>query len=264
MRRDGSCGSRPAPMAYSTSADAAPRGATGAEDNQHTPTGVAIMRAPRTAAHGPLTKQSSLNDSPPTAVLQLERLTCERDGRVLFEGLDFALHRGQIVALKGPNGSGKSTLLRSIAGLTTEYEGNVSRTASFLFQGHRLGLSPLLTALENLHWYVTLHGMGCSESDLSAALAEIGLAGCEAMPCQYLSAGQQRRILLAALHTCVQHGGPQLWLLDEPLTALDVEGCAQVRRLLRAHAVQGGAALCATHQPLDIDGVHELSLGRAA
>jgi heme exporter protein A len=198
-------------------------------------------------------------------LLRTARLTCERDGRLLFSDLCFELHAGEVVELTGPNGSGKTTLLRSMAGLTSEYEGVIERGAPFIYQGHRAGLNALLTPVENLRWYAGLHGWAEPESDaLYASLSQVGLVGYEDTPCQYLSAGQQRRVLLARLQFSIDGDGPSVWLLDEPLTALDVEGCAQVRRLLTAHAANGGAAICATHQPLAVDGAHDLILGMAA
>jgi heme exporter protein A len=199
-----------------------------------------------------------------TILLRTNGLTCERDGRVLFSGLDFELRGSQIVELTGPNGSGKTTLLRSLAGLTSEYEGEVERPMPFLYQGHRTGLNALLTPLENLRWFAMLHGLDADVRHLCASLARLGMAGYEDTPCQFLSAGQQRRVLLTRLQFCLDQGGPPLWLLDEPLTALDVEGCTLVRRILGAHAGSGGGALCATHQRLQMDGALDLVLGEAA
>jgi heme exporter protein A len=197
-------------------------------------------------------------------LLRTDKLTCERDGRVLYSALDLALHAGEIVELTGPNGSGKTTLLRSLAGLTSEYEGAVERRAPLLYQGHRPGLNGLLTPIENLRWYAMLHGLDADEHALCASLGLLGLTGYEDTPCQYLSAGQQRRVLLSRLQLCRDRNGPPVWLLDEPLTALDVEGCAQVRRLIESHAAGGGAALCATHQALAIGGARDLMLGATA
>ena len=77
----------------------------------------------------------------------------------MFQGIDFDLGRGELMEVRGPNGSGKTTLLRCIAGLFTEESGRVDIAAhERLYLGHKPGLSPLLTPLENLRWYLALQG----------------------------------------------------------------------------------------------------------
>ncbi|MDZ7670666.1 MAG: heme ABC exporter ATP-binding protein CcmA [Gammaproteobacteria bacterium] len=189
------------------------------------------------------------------ALLDVQDFCCERDGRVLFDGLGLTLLAGQCLELRGPNGSGKSTLLRAIAGLFPDYGGTIEARES-LYLGHRPGISALLTAEENLRWYQTLRP---GRSSVSAALTEVGMAGYERVACQHMSAGQQRRVGLARLVLC----RAPLWLLDEPLTALDSAGSELVRRLIADQLEQGGAVLCATHQPLRLRGSQVLSLGAA-
>ena len=82
-------------------------------------------------------------------LLNLVNLSCEREGRRLFSGLNLSLSAGEVTALTGPNGSGKSTLLRCITGLYPDYEGEVE-AASISYLGHRPGVSPSLSVLENL------------------------------------------------------------------------------------------------------------------
>ncbi|MEQ9004579.1 MAG: ATP-binding cassette domain-containing protein, partial [Pseudomonadales bacterium] len=87
--------------------------------------------------------------------LRLQGFHCERDGRLLFSGLDLTLGRGDCLELRGPNGSGKSTLLRALAGLYPDYGGTIE-AADSLYLGHRAGISGLLSARENLAWYGAL------------------------------------------------------------------------------------------------------------
>ncbi len=185
-------------------------------------------------------------------LLRLDHVACERDGRVLFRDLDLSLAGGDCLELRGPNGSGKSTLIRAIAGLYPDFTGTIEAMES-LYVGHRSGVSALLTAEENLRWYSALQP---GESDVEAALARVGLAGFERVPCRQMSAGQQRRVGLARLVLC----RAPLWLLDEPLTALDQGGQRLVRELIEAQLGRGGAVLCATHQPLGLAGARVLSL----
>ncbi|MCZ6620144.1 MAG: heme ABC exporter ATP-binding protein CcmA [Gammaproteobacteria bacterium] len=180
-------------------------------------------------------------------------LRCERDGRTLFADLQIKLGRGECLVVVGPNGSGKSTLLRCVAGLFPDYEGAVEITRA-LYLGHKLGINLLLTARENLHWYEGLTGQA---SLVSEVLERVGMAGYEHVVCQRLSAGQQRRVGLARLLIC----NASMWLLDEPLTALDEAGQGLVTGLISDHLATGGGVFCATHQPLAVAVTQTLELG---
>ncbi len=167
-------------------------------------------------------------------------LTCTRGGRKLFGSFELTLDAGRCAEIHGANGSGKSTLLRIAAGLFADYSGEVD-AAPCHYLGHRNGISALLSPLENLKPFERL-GPGSAQG----ALDRVGLHNeCE-VPSGQLSQGQQRRAGLARLLL----GDRPLWLLDEPLTALDSDGRRLVRELVEAHCGQGGAVLCATHQTL--------------
>jgi heme exporter protein A len=87
-------------------------------------------------------------------------------------------------------------------------------------------------------------------------LSDIGLARCLDLPSRVLSFGQRRRVALASL----VNAGAMLWILDEPLTGLDIHGVALVEGLLRNHVDQGGMVVMTTHQPLSLDGVRIVPL----
>lgn len=188
-------------------------------------------------------------------LLELRDLTCERDGHALFAPLSMRLDSGTIVQLEGPNGIGKTTLLRAICGLSSGYRGNIMWrgaprrrdhfAAEALYVGHATGLKGALTAHQNLRWWGALRGLAV-EAGLDAALATVGLAGYEEMPCYQLSAGQQRRVALARLLL----DSATLWVLDEPFTAIDRHGSTLIEEWLVQHACAGGAVLLTTHQPL--------------
>ncbi len=198
------------------------------------------------------------------AVMQIEAsaLSVERGGRVIFAGLGFHLAAGEALLVKGPNGAGKSTLLRALAGLLPLAGGDIritpateARRAELChYIGHADALKPALTLAENLSFYAALLGGG----DIAAAMARLGLVAIADLPAAYLSAGQKRRAALARLVAVAR----PIWLLDEPLTALDAASQAVVGDLMRDHLAAGGLIISATHAPLPI-AARDLVLGRA-
>ncbi|MEE4753505.1 cytochrome c biogenesis heme-transporting ATPase CcmA [Pseudomonas alliivorans] len=194
-----------------------------------------------------------------TPLLHATALTCERDGRLLFENLDLTLQAGDMLQVCGPNGSGKTSLLRLLCGLMQPTEGQVmlngveldrqrpELASLLLWIGHAPGLKELLTPLENLSWLYALQGSG-EPADFDQALKTVGLSGFEDVPCHTLSAGQQRRVALARLYL----PGPPIWILDEPFTALDQQGISQLEAFLAEHCERGGAVVLTTHHVLDL------------
>lgn len=177
----------------------------------------------------------------------LNQLCCERDGRDLFAPLTLGVEAGAYVELLGANGSGKSTLLRTLAGLHCQFSGSYN-TVPAVYQGHRLGLDALLTPVENLLWFAGLEGVTLSLERILDALQETGIVTKAYDSCAAMSAGQQRRVAMSRWMLSQR----KLWLLDEPLTALDVEAQAVASRIIEEHCASGGAVICATHQPLDL------------
>lgn len=206
-----------------------------------------------------------------TPLMEGRGLQCERDGRLLFSNLDFSLGGGEILRIKGPNGSGKTTLLRSLSGLSQRCRGSIRWRGSelegcryefmrdSLYVGHDPAIKLRLSAVENLRWHCALWGRK-RPLDAHEALARLGLAASMDVPTQQLSAGQRRRVSLARLLL----SPASLWILDEPFTAIDVDGVAEIERLIAAHADAGGAVLLTTHHSLGISRpMRALDLGDA-
>ena len=122
--------------------------------------------------------------------------------------------------------------------------------------GHQDGIKSQLSVLENLAFYARLYGQ--SGADLHGILDEVGLTRARDLPGQYLSAGMRRRLALARLLVSRR----PVWLLDEPLAALDVRGKAMVGDFVKAHCRDGGLVIAATHEALGLD-CARLELGAA-
>lgn len=200
-------------------------------------------------------------------LLELRNLACERDERMLFAGLNAHFYAGRVVQVLGPNGSGKTTLLRILAGVSRDYHGEIllhgkpitelawEFASDLLYLGHLAGVKKSLTPLENLRWYAALQG-AVTDEQLLEALAQVNLAGYEDTPCYQLSAGQLRRVALARL----VFSTAKIWILDEPFTALDKAGIAQLENRLIAHTYAGGLVLVTSHQDIDIPQLQTLNL----
>jgi heme exporter protein A len=171
---------------------------------------------------------------------------------------------GTFLQVTGANGSGKTSLLRILCGLLSPAEGHVNWQganihslgeeyfAQVTYFGHRPGVKDELTSVENLRVSAGLSGIPLSTQRAAQALEKVGLAGRESLPARLLSEGQRRRVSLARLAICTT----KLWLLDEVLTALDKTAVAFVRSLIEEHLADGGMAIVATHQDLELNQGH--------
>jgi len=208
--------------------------------------------------------------SAPKELLRVESLFCERDERVLFEGLNFTVSQGEIIQIEGPNGSGKTTLLRILSGLSGAYEGElfwkgetissarIDFLSNLLYLGHKPGVKAVLTPVENLR---ALMGMrqNISDKQIHEALEKVGLYGYEDTPCHNLSAGQHRRVSLARLYL----SSDALWVLDEAFTAIDKAGVKALENLFEQRAEKGGTIILTTHHELQLEkGFRKISLGK--
>jgi len=204
-------------------------------------------------------------------MLSAHGLACERGERLLFKNLGFELDRGEILWVRGGNGHGKTSLLRILCGLSLPAAGWVNwrdqpiRTVheqygrEMAYVGHANGIKDDLTPMENLRIAAALDGRVLDDAVATAALGQVGLSRCVDLPARVLSFGQRRRVALASLNAA----GAPLWILDEPLTGLDVDGVARVEQMIRDHVVSGGIVVMTTHQPLALDGLpyQTLSVG---
>jgi heme exporter protein A len=181
-------------------------------------------------------------------LLAAESLSLERGGRELFHDLSFEVMPGHLFQVEGANGAGKTSLLRILAGLSRYgFGGRVRRSAPLLYLGHQSGVKALLTPRENLAWHVSGEG-AYGDRQIEGALQQVGLYGYEDVPSHALSAGQHRRVNLARLYL----SQCPLWLLDEPFTAIDKQGVAELEALFVRHVQAGGGVVMTSHQPLRV------------
>lgn len=182
-------------------------------------------------------------------------------------GVDLTVDAGETVAIFGPNGAGKTTLLRLLATLLRPSDGSlrlfgrpVSDGGAYArrrlgFLSHRSFLYPDLTATENLEFYARAFGLAAPAERARQLLDEVGLLGWAHRPVRALSRGLEQRCALARalLHE------PDLLLLDEPFSGLDLDATGALRTMLHQVCGRGTTLLMVTH-----DVAHGLELCRRA
>ncbi|MCW2949518.1 MAG: transporter ATP-binding protein [Thermoleophilia bacterium] len=180
-------------------------------------------------------------------------LTYSYRNRSVLKGVDVELHAGEIVALLGPNGAGKTTLMKVLVGLLEPARGTVQGPPA-----HVIGWVPQggavyqrLTVHENLRLFARLMRLAGDADDLAAsAVDEALLAPWRDTLASELSGGLRQRLNVAVGLL----GGPELLVLDEPTTGVDLEHRAALFGVLRDRADEGCAVLCSTHSLEDAAG----------
>ena len=201
-------------------------------------------------------------------MLEIQTLECVRDDRLLFNDLSFTVADAEVLQIEGPNGSGKTSLLRIICGLRLPEAGQVmwqgesisanreDYYANMVYIGHLPCIKADLTVMENVRSLLDTRSLTLSNVVIEAALAKVGLASYEDVQGKALSSGQRRRILLAF----IELAQAKLWILDEPLTALDVQGVDLMESMILEHRAAGGSVVFTTHHgmqlPCEMNSVH--------
>lgn len=182
----------------------------------------------------------------------------EADGTpvVAVDGVDLAVHPGEIVAFLGPNGAGKTTTVDMLLGLTRPDAGTVEvygaapeaavragRVSAVMQSG---GLLDDFTVLETVQVIASLHGR---RDRVEEVLERTGLAGITGRRVQACSGGEQQRLKFALALV----PDPDLVILDEPTTGMDVAARQAFWETMRADAADGRTIVFATHYLTEAD-----------
>ncbi|MFD7898635.1 ABC transporter ATP-binding protein [Streptomyces sp. NPDC059743] len=194
-----------------------------------------------------------------SVVLRVKGLSKSYAGRPVLDGIDAEVRSGEFVCVVGPSGAGKTTLLRCLAGLMAPTGGAVfmddvlverpPEKLAVVFQDYSRSLMPWMSVLGNVT--LPLRSKAMSRGDRQqaglAALAGVGLEGCEHQYPWQLSGGMQQRVAIARALAYQ----PEALLMDEPFASVDAQTRADLEDLiLRVRREFGVTVVLVTH---DID-----------
>ena len=189
------------------------------------------------------------------AAIEVRRLVKSFGHQVALRGVDLAVQEGEFLTLFGPNGAGKTTLLRIVASLTRPSGGSVLLRGQDLgkaaaTQRRHLGLishNPLLygdlTAEENLRFFARLYDLTDGAARIDAVLEQVGLAIRRRDPVRAYSRGMVQRLAIAR---AILHD-PDIMLLDEPYTGLDLQAADMLRAVLEELVAANRTVILTTH-----------------
>ena len=173
-------------------------------------------------------------------------LTKSFGGRVAVDEVSFAVGPGEVVGFLGPNGAGKTTTIRLLLGLLRPKNGRAVRPDRVGYLPEHVVPYEQLSASRYVRFLGGMKGLGKGEAAAEAArcLAATGMSELGGRPTGKLSRGQRQRLGLAAALV----GHPPAYILDEPTAGLDPQQIVEARAVVRALAVDEGAAvLMSTH-----------------
>ena len=190
-------------------------------------------------------------------MLEVIDLDFDYQEQPLLHHVSFKVPKGGLMHLKGANGAGKTTLLKLIAGLHQPSQGRICFAGKpiseqgavyqkeLCFVGHKTGINPYLTLKENCLFDLNY---GDNKTDITELAALFHLDRFLDQPCGLLSAGQRRQVGLLRLWMADK----ALWLLDEPLVALDHTALMTLMNKIEQHRLQGGTVILTSHQNLPL------------
>ena len=196
-----------------------------------------------------------MSSSPDAPFVRLEKVEKWFGRASALQDITLSVRRGDFMVLLGRNGAGKSTLLRVIARLTKPNSGKVEISGIDIrqrpelvrerlgFVAHSSFLYRNLTARENLNFFARLHKLEDVETRVQEALRWVGLEGSADRLVVGFSRGMQQRLAIAraTLHN------PDLLLMDEPFSGLDLEASELLAEWMRHFVGAGKTIVMATH-----------------
>ena len=189
----------------------------------------------------------TVNQAP---AIRTHKLTKSFGHQMALRGVDLSVDEGEFLTLFGPNGAGKTTLIRIVASLTRPTAGTVQVRGEDLGKAatslrRHIGLishNPLLygdlTPDENLRFFARMYDLPGPATRIDAVLDQVGLTARRRDPVRTFSRGMVQRLAIAR---SILHD-PEIMLLDEPYTGLDLQAADMLRSLLHGELARTSAA----------------------
>ncbi|MFM2062369.1 MAG: hypothetical protein RLZZ507_2039 [Cyanobacteriota bacterium] len=187
-------------------------------------------------------------------MLRIKNLNKSYKSRKVLQNLTFSIQPGEVYGLLGANGAGKTTTINIICNLLNADSGYITINHQPISEVTKklIGIAPqenllykTLSCAENLNFFADIYGLDreTKQKQIEATLKAVNLLDRAKSPVETLSGGMQRRlnIAVALVHK------PQLVILDEPTTGLDIEARYEIWELIRNLKNQGMTILLTTH-----------------
>lgn len=188
-------------------------------------------------------------------MLEINQLTKRYGRTTAVENLSLSVKRGEVFALLGPNGAGKTTTIRTITGLASPTSGTVRiaghdiRSTALLAKAatgyvpDRAWFYPKITARELLRYIAYVRALPAAAERIEVLLARFRLTQHADTLTESYSHGMRQRLAFCAALL----GQPQLFIADEPMVGLDVQGHRDVKKLFGELASEGRTVILTTH-----------------
>ena len=184
-----------------------------------------------------------------SSLLESKNLSLMRNDRYIIRDLSIEISPKTVVNIFGNNGSGKTSFLKVLSGITEKTNGEISRNnVDVIYVGHKNGLKSNLTIHENLA-LDNLQDRVISSDEIDNVIRKYQMIDYRDTLVKNLSHGQQKRVCL--MRTIIINSN--LWLLDEPYSALDSKGIDILNNTIKEAVTNGVAVLMTNHKKIEIE-----------
>ncbi len=184
------------------------------------------------------------------SLIEVKNITLERNDVEVFSNISISFNKSQITNIHGLNGSGKTSFLKTIIGITEPTFGKIYYVNEDLMNmityiGHRFALKNNLTVNENLVHTQAFKGP-INQKVIDTALDAFNISNYKNTFVKNLSHGQQKRVALSKLLST----NSVIWIIDEPYSALDLDGIEIFNKLAIKHIENNGTIIMTSHSSI--------------
>ncbi len=185
-------------------------------------------------------------------LLKIENISLRRNHKTVLNDISIKIPESSIINIYGSNGSGKTSFLKILAGITEHDAGMIRKDGlEIVYLGHKYGLKNNLTVYENLKLDCNNTGV-FNIKNIDDTLEFFEMKEYKNTLVKYLSHGQQKKVALMRLLTIKSN----LWILDEPYSALDQGGSIILEKLLTEAINNNISVVMTNHIEINLDSVN--------